>query len=94
MSYVSWRNLHTELATENYPARVFGISAGIVRIGLEQVTRKETTVTRCPLASFIVMHLNTNTTKFMRRVAIVSLLVTCLGPIRTIPAEMPCFLVR
>jgi hypothetical protein len=46
MSYLSWRYLHTELATENYQARVFGISAGIVRIGLEQVTRKETTVTR------------------------------------------------
>jgi hypothetical protein len=46
MSYLSWRYLHTELATENYQARVFGISAEIVRIGLEQVTRKETTVTR------------------------------------------------
>ncbi len=37
----SWRYRHTELSTENYPTRQSGISAGIVRIGLEQVTRRE-----------------------------------------------------
>ena len=46
MSYLSWLYLHTERATENCQAKLFGISAEIVRIGLEQVTRKETIGTR------------------------------------------------